>query len=169
MRLSQRCLCLHEVWRGNLILTILSCENLSNIWELNYEPKMCGANKLTGKMELVLVRNEWISLFSHGTFQRYVFMLSTWFFRTSGNDFNCLIKHGATFSSLNISRNTTARVMTNILAIRYFFSQCGKLKNQFLKSIVITFCKKRLSCNRVIKRGCWQFEYTSTLLSTWLV
>ena len=106
MRLSQRCLCLHEVWRGNLILTILSCENLSNIWELNYEPKMCGANKLTGKMELVLVRNEWISLFSHGTFQRYVFMLSTWFFRTSGNDFNCLIKHGATLSSLNISRNT---------------------------------------------------------------
>ena len=67
---------------------------------------MCGANKLTGKMELVLVRNEWISLFSHGTFQRYVFMLSTWFFRTSGNDFNCLIKHGATLSSLNISRNT---------------------------------------------------------------
>ena len=85
MRLSQRCLCLHEVWRGNLILTILSCENLSNIWELNYEPKMCGANKLTGKMELVLVRNEWISLFSHGTFQRYVFMLSTRFVRTSGN------------------------------------------------------------------------------------
>ena len=29
---------------------------------------MCGANKLTGKMELVVVRNELISLFSHGTF-----------------------------------------------------------------------------------------------------
>ena len=36
---------------------------------------MCGANKLTGKMELVLLPNEWTSLFSHGTFQRYVFML----------------------------------------------------------------------------------------------
>ena len=46
---------------------------------------MGGANKLTGKMELVLVRNEWISLFSHGTFQRYVFMLSTRFVRTSEN------------------------------------------------------------------------------------
>ena len=33
---------------------------------------MCGANKLTGKMELVVVQNEWISLFSHGTFQRYI-------------------------------------------------------------------------------------------------
>ena len=67
---------------------------------------MCGANKLTGKVELVVVRNEWISLFSQGTFQRYIFMLSTRFFRTSRNDFNCLIKHGATFSSLNISRRT---------------------------------------------------------------
>ena len=31
MGLSQRCLCLHQVKRGNLILTILSCENPSNI------------------------------------------------------------------------------------------------------------------------------------------
>ena len=67
---------------------------------------MCGANKLTSKMELVVVQNEWISLFSHGTFQRNIFMLSTRFFQTSANDFNRLIKHGATFSSLNISRRT---------------------------------------------------------------
>ena len=60
-------------------------ENPSNIWELNYGPQMCGANKLTGEMESVLLRNEWISLFSHDTFQRYVFMLSTRFVRTSGN------------------------------------------------------------------------------------
>ena len=46
---------------------------------------MCGVNKLMGKMELVLLRDEWISLFSHGTFQRYVFVLSTRFVRTSGN------------------------------------------------------------------------------------
>ena len=106
MRLSQRCPCLHQSWRGNLILKILSCENPSNIWESNYGPQMCGANKLTGKMELVLQLNEWTSLPSHGTFQRYVFMLSTRFVRTSGNNFNCLTKHGATLSSLNISRCT---------------------------------------------------------------
>ena len=45
----------------------------------------CVGNKLTGKMEVVLLRKEWISLFSHGTFQHYVFMLSTRFVRTSGN------------------------------------------------------------------------------------
>ena len=85
MRLSRRCPCLHEVWRGNLILTILSCENPSNIRELNYGPPMCGANKLTGKMDLVLLRNKWILLFCHGTFQRHVFLLSTRFVRTSRN------------------------------------------------------------------------------------
>ena len=55
---------------------------------------------------LDLLRNEWISLFTHGTFQRYVFMLSARFFRTSGNGSSCLAKHEATFSSLNISRRT---------------------------------------------------------------
>ena len=153
MRLSQRCPCLHEVWRSNLILAIFSCENPSNIWELNYEPQMCGANKLTGKVELVVVRNEWISLFSHGTFQRYIFMLSTRFFRTSRNDFNCLIKHGATFSSLNISRRTYCSGYYEHACDTIFFSWSWKLKNQSLKSIVTTFCKKRLSCNHVIKRG----------------
>ena len=34
MRLSQRCSCLHQVWCGNLILTVLSCENPWRIWEL---------------------------------------------------------------------------------------------------------------------------------------
>ena len=47
---------------------------------------MCGANKLTGKLEVVLKRDEWISLFGRRTFkQRYVFMLSTRFVRASGN------------------------------------------------------------------------------------
>ena len=67
---------------------------------------MCGANKLAGEVELVLLRNEGISLLSHGTFQRYVFMFSTRLVRTSGNGFNYLTKHGASFSSLNISRRT---------------------------------------------------------------
>ena len=46
---------------------------------------MCGANKLTGKTEVVLQRDELISLFGCLTFQRYVFMLSTRFAPTSGN------------------------------------------------------------------------------------
>ena len=85
MRFSQRCSCLHYVRHGNLILTILSCENPSNIMELNYRPQMCWSNKLTGKMVLVLLREEWISLFGRGTIQRYVFMLSTRLVRTSRN------------------------------------------------------------------------------------
>ena len=40
-------------------------------------------------MELALLRDKRISLFGHGTFQRYVFMLSTRFVRISGNGFNC--------------------------------------------------------------------------------
>ena len=36
-------------------------------------------------MEVVPQRDEWISLFGCRTFQRYVFMLSNWFARTSGN------------------------------------------------------------------------------------
>ena len=43
-----------------LILTISSCENPSNIWESNYGPQMYGANELTGRMEMVLQRDEWI-------------------------------------------------------------------------------------------------------------
>ena len=60
----------------------------------------------------------------------------------------CVTKHGATFSSLNISRRYDEHACDTI-----FFPLCWKLKNQSLKSIVITFCKKRLSCDRVIKRG----------------
>ena len=46
---------------------------------------MCGANKLTGKMELVLLQNEQISLFYYGTFQHCDFMPPTRFVRTLGN------------------------------------------------------------------------------------
>ena len=120
--------------------------------QLNYGPQICGANKLAGEMELVPLRNEWTLLFSHGTFQRYVFMLSTRFVRTSGNNFNCLTKHGATLSSLNISRRTYCSGCDEHACDTIIFFR-WKLKNQYLKSIVITFCKKRLSCDRVIKRG----------------
>ena len=108
----------------------------------------CGANKLATKLELVLLLNE----FSHGIFQRFVFMLSTRFVRTSGNNFNCLTKHGATLSSLNISRRTYCSGCDEHACDTIIFFR-WKLKNQYLKSIVITFCKKRLSCDRVIKRG----------------
>ena len=43
---------------------------------------------------------------------------STRFVSTSGNSFNCLKKHGATFSLLNIASGLNARVMMNMLAIR---------------------------------------------------
>ena len=114
---------------------------------------MCCANKLTGNMELVLLLNERTSLFSHGTFQRYVFMLSTRFVLTSGNNFNRLTKHGATLSSLNISRRTYCSGYDEHTCDTIFFSQYWKLTNQSLKSIVITFCKQRLSCDCVIKQG----------------
>ena len=125
---------------------------------------MCGANKLTDKVELVLLLNEWTSLFSHSTSQRYVFMLPTRFVRTSGNNFNCLTKHGATLSSLNISRRTYCSGCDEHACDTIIFFR-WKLKNQYLKSIVITFCKKRLSCDRVVKQGLGNL---STLVSTWL-
>ena len=65
----------------------------------------------------------------------------------------CLTKHGATFSSLNISRRTYCSGYYEHACDTIFFSWSWKLKNQSLKSIVTTFCKKRLSCNHVIKRG----------------
>ena len=111
MRLSQRRPCLLLVWRGNLILTLFSCENPLNIWELNYGPQICGVNKLAGKMELVLLLNEWTSLFSHGTFQRYVYMLSTRFVRTSGNNFNCLTK---TWSHSLLSQHLEAYLLLGL-------------------------------------------------------
>ena len=131
----------------------MSYENPSNIWELNYGLQRCGVNKLTGKMELVLLLNELTSLLSHSTFQRYVFMLSARFVWTSGNNFNCLTKHGTTLSSLNISSCTYCTGYDEHACDTIFFPLCWKLKNQSLKSIVITFCKKHLSCDRVIKRS----------------
>ena len=99
----------------------------------------CGANKLATKMELVVLLNEWTTLFSHDTFQCYVFMLSTRFVRTTGNNFNCLTKHGATLSSLYISRRSYCLVYDEYACDTIFFSWCWKLKNRSFKSIVITF------------------------------
>ena len=85
---------------------------------------MCGANKLTGKKELVLMQNEWILLFNHGTFQYYVFMLSTRFVRTSGNG-SIVSKHGATLSSLNISRRTYCSGYDEHACDTIFFRNAG--------------------------------------------
>ena len=144
LRLSQWCSCLHLVWRGNLILTILSCENPSNIWESKYGPQMCGANKLTDKMSEAGWVNliVWFSYFSALCFHAFYSIRSharKWF--VSQN-----------MEPLSL-RSTIRGVMMNMLAIRYFFSLSWKLKNQSLKLVVITFCKERPSCNRAIKRG----------------
>ena len=72
-------------------------------------------------MDLVLLQNEKISLFNHGTFQRCVFMLSTRFVRTSGNG-SIVSQNMEPLSLLSTSRGVpTARVMMSMLAIRYFF------------------------------------------------
>ena len=121
---SQRCSCLHYVWHGNLILTILSCENPSNIMELNYRPQLCWSNKLTGKMVLVLLREEWISLFGRDTIQRYVFMLSTRLVRTSRN---------------GLYRKMWSHFFLPHACDTKIFSLCWKQMNQSLKLIVIIF------------------------------
>ena len=116
MRLSQRCPCLNQVWRGNLILTVLSCENPSNIWELNYGPQMCGANKLTGKMDLVCC--------GISEFHCLVMVSSALCFHTF---YSSRLNFRIWFVSRNMeslylcstSRGVlTARVMINMLAIR---------------------------------------------------
>ena len=56
-----------------------------------------------------------------------------------------LTKHEATFSSPSISRRTYCS--------GYDEHACGTIIFQSLKLIVTTFCKKRPSCDRVIKRG----------------
>ena len=60
----------------------------------------------------------------------------------------CLTKHGATFSSLNISRRYDEHACDTII-----FSLCWKLKNKSLKLVVISICKKHPSFDRAIKRG----------------
>ena len=102
--------------RGNLILTISSCENPSNIWQLNYWEQMCGAIKLTSQLELVLLRDDWISLFGHGTFQCYVFMLSTRFVRTSEDGLSHNTWSHFPFALHHLVLN--ARVMMSMHAIR---------------------------------------------------
>ena len=168
MRLSRRCPCLHEVWRGNLILTILSCENPSNIRELNYGPPMCGANKLTGKMDLVLLRNKWILLFCHGTFQRHVFLLSTRFVRTSRNG-----SSHKTWSHVLFAQHLEAYLL---FALRWICLQYDHFFPRLEAEESISeidshhIFSERLSCDRVsLKTGSWQFGLTAGMLvSTWL-
>ena len=111
MRLSQRCSCLHWVWRGNLILTILSCENTSNIWEYQIIERKCvvQTNSRVKWSEFhCLVMVLFSAIFS-------CFLLDSFELQ----EMFCLTKYGATFSSLDISRGVpNARVMMNMLAIR---------------------------------------------------
>ena len=81
---------------------------------------MCSANKVTGKMVSVQLQEEWISLFGHGTYQRYVFTLSTRFVRTSGNGGS-----HKTWSHFLFNQHLEAylllQVMMNMLAVQLFF------------------------------------------------
>ena len=77
----------------------------------------------------------------------------------------CLTKHRATFSSLNMSRHTYCSGYDEHTCDMIFFFLMVKLKNQSLKLIVITFCKKRLSCSC---DGVINWGLTSMLVSTWL-
>ena len=106
--------------------------------------------RLTGKIELVLLQNEWISLFSHGTFQRYVFMLFTRFVWTSGNG----LSH-KTWSHLLFAQHLEAYVLIGLwwTCLRYdIFPNSGNWRIN-LWNCAITLCKKRPSCDRVIKQG----------------
>ena len=74
-------------------------------------------------------------------------MLSTRFVRTSGNNFNCLTKHGATLSSLNISMRT----------------YCSGYDEHACDTILFPLMLE--TDDRDVS---WQFELISTPESTWL-
>ena len=115
-----------------MIFTIWSCENPSNIWELNCGPQIGGVNKLTGKMDLALLLDKWISLFSQGTFQFSVLCFRA-FVRTSGNG----LSHIQNVEPLSLC--STYYAWWTCLRYDNFFSWCWKLKNQSLKLVAITF------------------------------
>ena len=70
---------------------------------------MCGENKLNGKVVSILLQEEWISLLGHGNFQRYVFMLSTPFVRTSRNG-----SSHKTWSNFRFARHLEAHLMIGL-------------------------------------------------------
>ena len=80
--------------------------------------QMCGANKHKGKMVLVLLREERISLLGHGTFHRYVFMLSTRVVRTSGNGLSRKTWSHFIFAQHLEAYLIKVRVMLYMLAMR---------------------------------------------------
>ena len=99
MRLSQRFPCL-QVWRSNLISTIMLCENPSNIWEckcvvqtnsrVKWIYSFCGISEFHC-LVTVLFR----AMFS-------CFLLDSFELQ----EMVCFIKHGATLYSLSILRST---------------------------------------------------------------
>ena len=94
---------------------------LWTIYILQWTRQTCGLKKLTGKMEMMLQRNEWISLIGCRTFQRYVFFLLDLFELQE----LFVTKYGAIFSSLNILRRTYRSGYDELLVIRLFFRNAG--------------------------------------------
>ena len=94
---------------------------LWTIYILQWTRQTCDLKKLTGKMEMMLQRNEWISLIGCRTFQRYVFFLLDLFELQE----LFVTKYGAIFSSLNILRRTYRSGYDELLVIRLFFRNAG--------------------------------------------
>ena len=92
---------------------------LWTIYILQWTRQTCGLKKLTDKMEMMLPRNEWISLIGCRTFQRYGFHA---FYSICSNFRNCLSQNMEPFSLRSTSWGVlTARVMMNCLWYDYFF------------------------------------------------
>ena len=82
---------------------------------------MCGANKLTGKMELVLLLSSCSSLFSHVLFSAMFscFLLDSYELQEI---ILMVLINMVPLSLLSTSRGVLAtRVLMNMLAIRFFF------------------------------------------------
>ena len=131
---------------------------LWTIYILQWTRQTCGLKKLTGKMEMMLQRNEWISLIGCRTFQRYVFFLLDLFELQE----LFVTKYGAIFSSLNILRRTYRSGYDELLVIRLFFrnleteesiSEGSSFQEQFSRTwdfVVLWPCLQMSQCRRKV-------------------
>ena len=130
----------------------MSCENLSNI----------SIKLRTANMWCEQTRG-WNGISS--TAERVNFIVQSWYF--SALCFHAFYSIRTNFrKSFRLSHKTWSHSLFSqhleayiLLVLWWTCLQCDifflswKLKNWSLKSIAITFCKKRRSCDRVIKRG----------------
>ena len=142
-----------------MIFTILSCENPSNIWESNDGPQMCGANKLTVKWSWFY---RGMGEFNCLVVVHFSAMFSCFLFDSFElQEMVCFTKHGATFSTLNISRRYDEHACDTI-----FFPYAGnwRINSVICSHHILQESSELWSCNFT---GFWQFDPTSALVSTW--